>query len=70
MRPPETIKDEHGSVIVASVLTYGETVHTFVQRVDYNGPFLPGYRAHHLTEILNNVLPVPGLKYMDHCVGN
>ena len=50
VREPETLKDEHGSVIVASVCTYGDTIHTFVQRVDYKGPFLPGYRAHHLKE--------------------
>lgn len=43
VRKPETLKDEHGSVIVASVQTYGDTIHTFVQRVDYDGPFLPGF---------------------------
>ena len=70
VRAPETIKDEHGSVIIASVRTYGDTLHSFVQRVDYKGPFLPGFRAHHLKEVLNEVMPIPGLKYMDHCVGN
>jgi 4-hydroxyphenylpyruvate dioxygenase len=70
VRAPETIKDEHGSVIIASVRTYGDTIHSFVQRVDYKGPFLPGFKAHHLKEVLNEVLPIPGLKYMDHCVGN
>ena len=70
VRAPETIKDEHGSVIIASVCTYGDTIHSFVQRVDYKGPFLPGFKAHHLKEVLNEVLPIPGLKYMDHCVGN
>lgn len=70
VREPETLSDEHGSVIVASVKTYGDTIHTFVQRVDYTGPFLPGYKAHHLTEPLNGLVPVPELLYVDHCVGN
>jgi 4-hydroxyphenylpyruvate dioxygenase len=40
---PTTLKDDNGSVIVASVQTYGDTVHTFVQRVDFTGVFLPGF---------------------------
>lgn len=70
VREPETLKDEHGSVIVASVCTYGDTIHTFVQRVDYKGPFLPGYKAHHLKEQLNEIMARPNLQFMDHCVGN
>jgi 4-hydroxyphenylpyruvate dioxygenase len=70
VREPETLKDENGSVVVASVKTYGDTIHTFIQRVDYKGPFIPGYRAHHLTEKINELMPAPGLKAMDHCVGN
>lgn len=70
VRKPETLKDEHGSVIIASVKTYGDTIHSFVQRVDYKGPFLPSFKAHHLKELLNDVMPRPDLRYMDHCVGN
>lgn len=70
VREPEELKDESGTVTVASVKTYGDTIHTFVQRTDYNGPFLPGYRAHHMTEPLNKILPIPDLKFIDHCVGN
>jgi len=55
---------------MASVKTYGDTIHTFVQRVDYKGPFLPGFKAHHLVENLNKALPTPELKAIDHCVGN
>jgi 4-hydroxyphenylpyruvate dioxygenase len=69
-KAPEVLKDEHGSVIVASVKTYGDTVHTFVQRVDYTGPFLPGFKAHHLKEVLNEKLPPIELKFIDHVVGN
>ena len=46
VKEPETLEDENGTVIVASVKTYGDTIHTFVQRVNYNGPHLPGYREH------------------------
>ena len=42
---PHWIEDEHGRVELASIGTYGETVHTFVNRADYSGPYLPGYVA-------------------------
>lgn len=70
VRAPEVMKDEHGSVVVASIATYGDTVHTFVQRVDYTGPFLPGFKAHHLKEKFNQVMPQVDLIEVDHCVGN
>lgn len=69
-KAPETLRDDNGTVIVASVKTYGDTVHTFVQRVDYTGPFLPGFKAHHLREVLNDKLPAIDLKFIDHVVGN
>jgi hypothetical protein len=43
--PPTESKDEFGSVVTASIATYGETIHTLVQRSAYSGPFLPGFRA-------------------------
>lgn len=67
---PKETSDDNGSVIMASVKTYGDTIHTFVQRVNYKGPFLPGFKKHHMKEVLNEVLPIPALQYMDHCVGN
>lgn len=63
---PKTLKDDNGEVVVASIKTYGDTIHTFVERKNYNGPFLPGFQARS-SEI--EVKPV-GLKYIDHCVGN
>jgi 4-hydroxyphenylpyruvate dioxygenase len=63
---PTVLKDEFGEVVVSSIRTYGETIHTFVERRNYRGPFLPGYKARRSwlkTE------PI-GLKYIDHCVGN
>ena len=70
VQEPKELKDDQGTVITASVKTYGDTIHTFVQRVDYTGDFLPGYRKHHSTEPLNKLVPVPDLKFIDHCVGN
>ncbi len=63
---PHTVEDEHGRVVMSAIKTYGETIHTFVQRDEYKGPFLPGFQAREST------LPVEpiGLKYVDHCVGN
>ena len=70
VRAPETLEDENGTMIVASVKTYGDTIHTFVQRDKYNGIFMPGFKEHHLKEPLNDILPKCDLRYIDHCVGN
>ena len=40
---PEVRKDEHGEVVMASIKTYGDTIHTFVERSNYSGPFLPNF---------------------------
>lgn len=64
--PPKTLKDEFGEVVLASIKTYGETIHTFVERKNYKGAFLPGYKA---AKSSVEVKPI-GLKYVDHCVGN
>ena len=63
---PEVIKDEHGEVKISSIATYGETIHTFVERKNYKGVFLPGYKK---AESKVKSVPV-GLKFVDHCVGN
>src|ERR1051326_2086618 len=64
--PPQTFKDENGEVKVASIHTYGDTLHTFVERKNYKGAFLPGYKP---AKSLFKTSPV-GLKVVDHCVGN
>jgi len=48
VREPTELKDENGTVIVSSVQTYGDTIHTFVERRDFTGVFLPGFKKHHL----------------------
>ena len=65
MEPTEE-KDEHGEVVRAGIYTYGETVHLFVERKNYKGTFLPGFRTWK-----SDYNPEPtGLKYIDHMVGN
>jgi 4-hydroxyphenylpyruvate dioxygenase len=63
---PIVEKDEHGETVRAGIYTYGETVHMFVERKNYNGLFLPGFQA---WESDYNPSPV-GLKFIDHMVGN
>ena len=63
---PTTEKDESGEVVRSGIYTYGETVHIFVERKNYNGVFLPGYKP---WKSDYNPTAV-GLKYIDHMVGN
>ena len=42
---PYTLADEFGTVTLAGIYTYGESVHTFVERTNYTGPFMPGFVA-------------------------
>lgn len=63
---PEVLEDKDGRIVRAGIHTYGEVVHMFIERKDYNGVFMPGFQAwnpEYKTE------PV-GLKYVDHMVGN
>ena len=63
---PTVETDNMGQVIRSGIYTYGETVHVFVERKNYNGVFLPGYK-----EWKSDYNPAPtGLKYIDHMVGN
>jgi 4-hydroxyphenylpyruvate dioxygenase len=61
---PYEISDEHGVVKLASIATYGDTIHTFVERGAYRGPFLPGYEARDIGEETGMLVGV------DHIVGN
>ncbi|MGB0849887.1 MAG: 4-hydroxyphenylpyruvate dioxygenase [Bacteroidia bacterium] len=63
---PTVEEDEHGKIIKSGIYTYGETVHIFIERGDYNGIFLPGYKAWESAYQPSDM----GLKYIDHMVGN
>src|SRR4051794_12140570 len=63
---PTTLTDDDGEVILSGIHTYGETVHVFVERKNYHGTFIPGYKEWK-TEYKT---AETGLLYVDHCVGN
>src|ERR1700761_7570005 len=63
---PTTLADKWGEVILSGIHTYGDTVHLFIERKNYQGAFMPGFR-----EWKSAYNPPPtGLLYVDHCVGN
>ena len=63
---PHVVEDSSGSVKTASIATYGDTLHTFLERKNYKGIFLPGFEA-----IEKDILCRPTeLKFIDHVVGN
>jgi 4-hydroxyphenylpyruvate dioxygenase len=64
---PESREDDHGKVVVAAIRTYGDTIHSFVQRSDYGGSYLPGYEP--VADPVPVATPV-GLAAIDHVVGN
>ncbi len=63
---PTTITDEFGEVKMAGIYTYGETIHMFIERKNYEGTFMPGYVKSESTYQPTDC----GLLYVDHCVGN
>ena len=63
---PQYLSDENGFVIVSSIKTYGDTIHTFVERKNYQGVFLPNYKPYKSRTFKGSA----GLQYIDHCVGN
>ena len=63
---PQTFTDDDGEVVMSGIHTYGDTVHVFVERKNYNGVFMPGFRE---WKTVYNPTPT-GLLYVDHCVGN
>ncbi len=67
IREPETLRDDHGEVRLSAIAAYGDTIHTFVERRNYRGVFLPGFEP--VPDADGLARPV-GLKYIDHMVGN
>lgn len=66
VQEPTVLTDADGEVVIAAIATYGDTIHSIVERRNYRGLFMPGYVAR--TSACNP--PPVGLKYVDHCVGN
>jgi 4-hydroxyphenylpyruvate dioxygenase len=66
VHPPRVLRDDAGEVVIAAIHTYGDTIHSIVERRNYSGMFLPGFRA-----AASVYHPSPtGLLHVDHCVGN
>jgi 4-hydroxyphenylpyruvate dioxygenase len=63
---PTTLTDDNGKVVISGIHTYGDTVHLFIERTNYTGLFMPGFRA--WTSAYEPTQT--GLQYVDHCVGN
>lgn len=63
---PQTLTDDYGEIRMSGIHTYGEVVHIFVERKNYQGVFMPGF-----VPWKSDYNPAPvGLRYVDHCVGN
>ena len=67
VREPTKLEDDHGVVELASIATYGDTIHTFVDRSEYEGPFLPGFVS---VSSNGQARGDAGLTNIDHIVGN
>ena len=66
VRAPEVVQDAQGEIVIAAIATYGDTIHSIVERKNYRGHFMPGF-----IKVTPEYAPAPvGLKYVDHCVGN
>jgi 4-hydroxyphenylpyruvate dioxygenase len=63
---PQVLRDDDGEVVIAGIHTYGDTIHSLVERKNYKGTFMPGFRTENRHFQTTDV----GLRYVDHCVGN
>ncbi|SNX65944.1 4-hydroxyphenylpyruvate dioxygenase [Streptomyces sp. TLI_55] len=70
LEEPHDVTDEHGTVRIAAIATYGETRHTLVDRSRYNGPYLPGYVARTSGYVKPEGEPKRVFQALDHVVGN
>ena len=70
LEEPHDVSDEHGTVRIAAIATYGETRHTLVDRSKYDGPYLPGYVAAKTRVTRREGHPRRLFQAIDHCVGN
>ena len=70
LEEPHDVSDEHGTVRLAAIATYGETRHTLVDRSRYDGPYLPGFEARTTAVTRPEGHPKRLFQAIDHCVGN
>src|ERR1700722_19396575 len=66
VQEPTRSSDDHGEIVTAAIQTYGETIHSLIERKNYRGQFMPGF-----VPVESRYAPPPvGFQYVDHCVGN
>jgi len=70
IREPWDESDQYGTVTMATIATYGDTVHTLVEKKNYTGAFLPGFKLIQENDPLESFGGKPNLLHIDHCVGN
>ncbi|KAJ5941501.1 hypothetical protein N7516_001669 [Penicillium verrucosum] len=70
IREPEVIKSDEGEVLIAAIRTFGDTIHTLINRSAYGGQFLPGFKTVENTHNIQKHLPKIDIVEIDHCVGN
>lgn len=70
VQEPITVSDKDGELVTATIKTYGDTTHTFVERTKYHGAFMPGYRTVVAQDPVADHLPPISFETIDHCVGN
>jgi 4-hydroxyphenylpyruvate dioxygenase len=67
---PKKLEDSDGYVVCSTIKTYGDTTHTFIERKNYKGLFLPGFHPHYLKESFNTIMTPVKFEKVDHIVGN
>jgi len=67
---PTELRDDDGSVTIASIKTYGDTVHSLIDKRNYKGVFLPGYQKYEKDDPIYHMSEPTGLGFIDHVVGN
>ncbi|KAL3314873.1 hypothetical protein Ciccas_006496 [Cichlidogyrus casuarinus] len=70
IEPISSVTDEYGTVKMATIKTYGDTTHTLIERTNYKGPYLPGFKLVPNQDPINKLIPSPGINFIDHVVGN
>lgn len=68
--PTTTRVEKDGFIVTATIQTFGDTTHTFIDRRNYSGAFLPGYHAVNESDPIQQYLPTVDVDEIDHCVGN
>ena len=69
VKEPYKLEDKNGFVILAKIQTYGDTTHTFIERSNFKGFFLPGF-VEKAEDPINKLIEQPKLGFIDHIVGN